>query len=354
MPISYEYTVRSKKLSDFLNLVIFEVFGVKFPAKKSIFQNCLSGSPFQLVLWGNSENPIFGRKFHSKNLKTTKFRSRTKTSKRTLKLTGHLIVDLENSNKPEIVDQICKTLSIADLLSVRLSHPQCETIIYRQFLLDSTRFGHHIDNMSLYSKIKFRTYAFYDTSIKVLETRHPGKFKLQELAEKNLNSRLKRLKLSPSNSNGNSNHENTEDEEILSNSGSSDKDSGVDVNEAQVKRKIEAEKRRERDTRSIFVGNIHYHSNPDDIKLHFATHCGEVNQVTFIKDYQTQNFKGYCFVEFCRPESVRTGVKIFEHHKLIFRSEKRSFEAIWGHFWVENRDFKSFWVKTCHFRSLVV
>jgi len=222
-----------------------------------------------------------------------------------IKLTGHLIVDLENSNKPEIVNQICKTLSIADLLSVRLSHPQCETIIYRQFLLDETRFGHHIDSMSLYSKIKFRTYAFYDTSIKVLETRLPGKFKLQELAEKNLNSRLKRLKLSPSGST----NENTEDEEILSNSGSSDKDSGVDVNEAANRRKIEAEKRRERDTRSIFVGNIHYHSNPDDIKLHFATHCGEVNQVTFIKDYQTQKFKGYCFVEFCSPESVRTGVR---------------------------------------------
>lgn len=245
----------------------------------------------------------------SSSKSSSKFQSPTN-----IQLTGHLIVDLENSNKPEIVDQICKTLSIADLLSVRLSHPECETIIYRQFLLDSTRFGHHIDNMSLYSKIKFRTYAFYDTSIKVLETRHPGKFKLQELAEKNLNSRLKRLKLSPSNSNGNSNgnsnHENTEDEEILSNSGSSDKDSGVDVNEAQVKRKIEAEKRRERDTRSIFVGNIHYHSNPDDIKLHFATHCGEVNQVTFIKDYQTQNFKGYCFVEFCRPESVHIAVQL--------------------------------------------
>jgi len=239
---------------------------------------------------------------------STQFKSSSKCQSPTnIKLTGHLIVDLENSNKPEIVNQICKTLSIADLLSVRLSHPQCETIIYRQFLLDSTRFGHHIDNMSLYSKIKFRTYAFYDTSIKVLETRHPGKFKLQELAEKNLNSRLKRLKLSPSNG---STHENTEDEEILSNSGSSDKDSGVDVNEAQVRRKIEAEKRRERDTRSIFVGNIHYNSNPDDIKLHFSTHCGEVNQVTFIKDYQTQKFKGYCFVEFCSPESVHIAVQL--------------------------------------------
>ena len=55
--------------SDYLNLVNFEVFGVKLSAKKSIFQNCLSGSPLGLVLWGNFQKSIFGRKFHSKNLK---------------------------------------------------------------------------------------------------------------------------------------------------------------------------------------------------------------------------------------------------------------------------------------------
>jgi polyadenylate-binding protein 2 len=223
-----------------------------------------------------------------------------------LALTGHLIVDLELSNQQAIVDRILKNIPISDLLALRLSHPKCEPIIYRQYLNDKTRFEHYINSLSLYSKIKFRTYAFFNQSVSVLETRHPGKFKLHELAEKNLSSRMKRLKL---NGNGSTN-ENTEDEEILSNSGSSDKDSGVDVNEQIMRRRIEAEKRRERDTRSIFVGNIHYQSNPDDIKLHFQTHCGEVNQVTFIKDYQSQKFKGYCFVEFCNPQSVHIAVQL--------------------------------------------
>ena len=43
-------TVRSKNWIPLRNLVIFKVFGVKFSAKKSIFQNCLSGSPFGLIL----------------------------------------------------------------------------------------------------------------------------------------------------------------------------------------------------------------------------------------------------------------------------------------------------------------
>lgn len=222
-----------------------------------------------------------------------------------LQRTGHLIVDLETANQPDLVDRMLKNIPISDLLALRLSHPKCESIIYRQYLNDKTRFEHYINTLSLYSKIKFRTYAFYDQSLNVLETRHPGKFKLQELAEKNLSSRMKRLKL-----NNGCMNENTEDEEIVSNSGSSDKDSGVDVNEQIIRRRLEAEKRRERDTRSIFVGNIHYHSNPDDIKRHFQTHCGAVNQVTFIKDYDTQKFKGYCFVEFCNPASVHIAVQL--------------------------------------------
>jgi hypothetical protein len=121
--------------------------------------------------------------------------SATSKNNNKLQLTGHLIVDLEEANQPDLVDKILKTIPISDLLALRLSHPKCESIIYRQYLNDKTRFEHYIDTLSLYSKIKFRTYAFYDQSINVLETRHPGKFKLQELAEKNLNSRLKRLKL---------------------------------------------------------------------------------------------------------------------------------------------------------------
>ena len=44
-------TVRSNFLVRLRNLVIFEVFEVKFSAKISIFQNCLSGSLFGLFLF---------------------------------------------------------------------------------------------------------------------------------------------------------------------------------------------------------------------------------------------------------------------------------------------------------------
>ena len=63
--LSRNRTVRFKILVRLRNLVVFEVFGVKFSAKKSIFQNCLSGSFYAAIL----KNPFFGRKFHSKNLK---------------------------------------------------------------------------------------------------------------------------------------------------------------------------------------------------------------------------------------------------------------------------------------------
>ena len=63
-----------KCVTDFLNLVSFEVFGVKFSVKKSIFQNCVSGSPYGLFYRTVLKNQFFGRKFHSKTLKMTKFR----------------------------------------------------------------------------------------------------------------------------------------------------------------------------------------------------------------------------------------------------------------------------------------
>ena len=69
---------RPRSGSDCLNLVFFEVF-----AKKSIFQNCLSGSLFGLVLLDNFERSIFWpkislQKLHSKTSKMSKFQSRTK------------------------------------------------------------------------------------------------------------------------------------------------------------------------------------------------------------------------------------------------------------------------------------
>jgi len=255
------------------------------------------------------------------------------------KRTGHLIVDLERQGLTAVVDKILEDVSIADLLAFRLSHSDCEKIIYRQYLNDKTRFEHYINTLSLYSRIKFRTYAFFEPQLPVTETRHNGKYKQTDA--KYLTLSMKRMKLNSNDSTSHSSHRTSEDEntqqqqsqtlrvtsspssnssikaesDILSNS---DRDSGVDVNEqrtiAQIERqKVEAEKRRELDNRSVFVGNVDYHCSPDDIRYHFQMHCGLVKRVTFIKDYTTNQFKGYCFVEFENTESVHHACQLSGH-----------------------------------------
>ena len=51
--VFYFFYSALKMLVRVRNSVIFEVFGVKFSAKKSVFQNCLFGSPYGLVFQGN-------------------------------------------------------------------------------------------------------------------------------------------------------------------------------------------------------------------------------------------------------------------------------------------------------------
>ena len=64
---------------DYLNLVIFEVFGVQLWAKKPIFQNCPSDLPYGLFLWGNlTENLTPNTSI------ITRFRSRTHIFERTV------------------------------------------------------------------------------------------------------------------------------------------------------------------------------------------------------------------------------------------------------------------------------
>ena len=61
-----------KCVTDFLNLVIFDVYGIKFPIKKSIFQNCVSGSLYGAILI----HRLLDKNFTPKRSKMTKFRSR--------------------------------------------------------------------------------------------------------------------------------------------------------------------------------------------------------------------------------------------------------------------------------------
>ena len=62
-------TCKKGLYSAFKNLVIFEVFWVKFSAEKSIFQNCLSGSFYGAI----SKNRFSAENFTQKTSKMTKF-----------------------------------------------------------------------------------------------------------------------------------------------------------------------------------------------------------------------------------------------------------------------------------------
>ena len=48
----------------------------------------------------------------------------------------------------------------------------------------------------------------------------------------------------------------------------------------------------ERDRRSVFVGNVHFKTVPQDLQEHFKD-CGEINQITILVDKHTGQPKGY-------------------------------------------------------------
>jgi len=63
------------------------------------------------------------------------------------------------------------------------------------------------------------------------------------------------------------------------------------------------------DSRSIYVGNVDYSANPEELKEHFAS-CGTINRVTILCDKFTGHPKGYAYIEFMNRDSVSVATNL--------------------------------------------
>lgn len=63
------------------------------------------------------------------------------------------------------------------------------------------------------------------------------------------------------------------------------------------------------DEKSIYVGQVDYESNPQELKAHFSP-CGTVNRVTIICDKHSGHPKGFAYIEFANKESVENALKL--------------------------------------------
>jgi len=63
------------------------------------------------------------------------------------------------------------------------------------------------------------------------------------------------------------------------------------------------EERKEADTRSVYVGNVDYAANAEELENHFHG-AGPVNRVTILCDKYSGHPKGFAYIEFTEPEAV--------------------------------------------------
>eukprot|EP00992_Anisonema_acinus_P004791 TRINITY_DN16456_c0_g1_i1.p2 TRINITY_DN16456_c0_g1~~TRINITY_DN16456_c0_g1_i1.p2 ORF type:complete len:168 (-),score=37.62 TRINITY_DN16456_c0_g1_i1:42-545(-) len=64
------------------------------------------------------------------------------------------------------------------------------------------------------------------------------------------------------------------------------------------------------DSRSVYVGNVDYDSQPDELAMAFSE-CGTVNRVTILCDVMG-NPKGYAYIEFEEPSAVARAIDMKE------------------------------------------
>ncbi|ANQ07456.1 Uncharacterized protein PCOAH_00016810 [Plasmodium coatneyi] len=63
--------------------------------------------------------------------------------------------------------------------------------------------------------------------------------------------------------------------------------------------------------RSIFVGNVDYSTQPEELQSLFSE-CGLINRVTILVNKNTGHSKGYAYIEFADASSVRTALSLSE------------------------------------------
>jgi len=69
----------------------------------------------------------------------------------------------------------------------------------------------------------------------------------------------------------------------------------------------------------LYVGNLSYNSNEDDLKALFAQ-AGTVKSVTIIKDRDTGRSKGFGFVEMETAEEAQKAITMFHNYQFQQRT----------------------------------
>ena len=88
---------------------------------------------------------------------------------------------------------------------------------------------------------------------------------------------------------------------------------------------MSAEEKMEADSRSIYVGNVDYGANAEELELHFHG-CGSINRVTILCNKADGHPKGFAYIEFAEPESVQTAMAMDES---LFRGRQIK---VWNRF----------------------
>ena len=63
------------------------------------------------------------------------------------------------------------------------------------------------------------------------------------------------------------------------------------------------------DERSIFLKNVEFKTEPDQLKDHFKA-CGEIQRITIPTDRFTGNAKGIAYIEFQTKEAVQAALQM--------------------------------------------
>lgn len=80
-------------------------------------------------------------------------------------------------------------------------------------------------------------------------------------------------------------------------------------------------------SRSIFVGNVDYSTQPEELQSLFSE-CGLINRVTILVNKNTGHSKGYAYIEFADASSVRTALSLsdsfFKKRQIKVCSKRRN------------------------------
>lgn len=96
----------------------------------------------------------------------------------------------------------------------------------------------------------------------------------------------------------------------------------------------------ERDSRSIFIGNVDYSTSTEELR-NFFKECGDIERVTIPTDKFSKHPKGYAYIEFTDPSSVikaeSFNEKVFKNRKLKILPKRNNIPS-----YTRPRGFRSF------------